>query len=131
MRQHLARIPRYTLVSIFCALLHNAILIAMDAAGFGILACQAASAAVLLPVGFWLQAQVTFNCERSWRGFARYSAALITNFPVALLALWLSRDLAGLSMWISAPFSSLVLYGWNFATSTWALAPRRGVRAHG
>lgn len=130
MKQHLARIPRYTLVAIFCALLHNAILIAMDAAGFGIVACQAASAAVLLPVGFLLQSRVTFVSERDWRGFARYSAALITNFPVALVALWLSRDLAGVPMWVAAPFSSLVLYCWNFATSTWALAPRKGVRAH-
>lgn len=130
MKQHLARIPRYTLVSVFCALLHNAILIAMDATGFGILACQAASAAVLLPVGFVLQSRVTFGSDRSWRGFARYSAALITNFPVALLALWISRDLSGLPMWIAAPFSSLVLYCWNFVTSTWALAPRNGKHAH-
>lgn len=131
MRAHLARIPRYTVVSIICALVHNAILIAADAAGFGIVACQAVSAAVLLPVGFCLQARFTFACERSWRGFARYSAALITNFPVALLALWLSRDLAGVPMWVAAPFSSLVLYFWNFATSTWALTPQKRVQAHG
>ena len=131
MRTHLARIPRYTLVSIACAVLHNVILIAADAAGLGIIACQAASAAVLLPVGFYLQSEYTFACERSWRGFARYSAALITNFPVAVIALWFSRDLAALPMWVAAPISSVVLYCWNFVTSTWALGTGKGVRAHG
>lgn len=131
MNTHLARIPRYTLVSIACAALHNVILIAADAAGLGIVVCQLLSAAILLPFGFILQSQFTFACERSWRGFARYSTALITNFPIALLALWLSREVAGLSMWVAAPFSSLVLYCWNFATSTWALAPRQGVQARG
>ena len=131
MRQHFARIPRYTLISFVCALLHNAVLIAADAAGLGIVACQAASAAVLLPVGFCLQSRYTFACERSWRGFACYSAALISNFPLALLVLWLSRDLAALPMWIAAPVSSIVLYCWNFATSIWALDLRKGVQAHG
>lgn len=123
------RIPRYTLVAIGCALLHNAILIATDALGATVIACQAASAAVLLPVGFVLQSRVTFACERSWRGFWRYSAALITNFPVAIAVLWLAREQAEVSMWVAAPVSSFVLFCWNYLTSTWALAPRTKGRA--
>ena len=122
MNAHLRRIPRYTLVAGFCALLHNAILIAMDALGANVFWCQVASASVLLPVGFWLQSHVTFRCERSWGGFLRYSAALITNFPVALIVLWLTRDLLAVPMWIAAPVSSVALFCWNYLTSNWALS---------
>ena len=122
MNVHLRRIPRYTLVATSCALLHNAILISMDALGANVFWCQVASAAVLLPVGFWLQSRVTFRCERSWAGFLRYSAALITNFPVALLVLWLTRDLLAVPMWFAAPISSVALFCWNYVTSSWALS---------
>jgi putative flippase GtrA len=122
MTAHLRRIPRYTLVAIFCALLHNGILIGMDALRANVFWCQAASATVLLPVGFWLQSHVTFRCERSFAGFLRYSAALLTNFPVALLVLWLTRDLLALPMWVAAPVSSGALFCWNYMTSSWAFA---------
>jgi putative flippase GtrA len=133
MIEHVRRIPRYTLVAAFCALLHNAILIGADALGATVLVCQLASAAVLLPVGFWLQSHVTFRCERSWSGFLRYSAALITNFPVALVVLWLVRDQLALPMWAAAPASSLALFCWNYLTSNWALsrAPQDAEPAHG
>jgi putative flippase GtrA len=119
---HLRRIPRYTLVAIVCALLHNAILIGMDALGANVFWCQVASAAVLLPVGFLLQSDVTFRCQRSWTGFLRYSVALITNFPIALLILWLTRNVLGLPMWAAAPISSIALFCWNYATSAWAFS---------
>jgi putative flippase GtrA len=122
MNVHLRRIPRYTMVAIFCALLHNVILIGMDALGANVFWCQTASAAVLLPVGFWLQSHVTFRSERSWGGFLRYSGALITNFPVALGVLWFTRDLLALPMWAAAPFSSAALFCWNYLTSSWALS---------
>jgi putative flippase GtrA len=118
------RFTRYALVAIGCALLHNAILIVTDALGATVIACQAASAVVLLPVGFVLQSRITFACERTWRGFWCYSATLITNFPLAIAVLWLVREQAHLSMWVAAPVSSLFLFCWNYLTSTWALAPR-------
>lgn len=122
MNTHIRRIPRYTLVAILCALLHNLILIGMDRAGANVFWCQTASAAVLLPVGFWLQSGLTFRCQRSWAGFARYSAALITNFPVALLVLWVTRDLLQVPMLMAAPISSIALFCWNYLTSSWALS---------
>jgi putative flippase GtrA len=133
MNMHLRRIPRYTLVAIGCALLHNAILIGADALGGNVLVCQVASAAVLLPVGFWAQSHVTFQCERSFRGFLRYSMALLTNFPVSLLVLWVMRDLLSIPMWVAAPVSSGILFCWYYVTSTWALAggrPLKGIKAH-
>ena len=133
MMSHLRRIPRYTLVAAVCALVHNAILIGMDALGASVLVCQLASASVLLPLGFWLQSHVTFRCERSWSGFLRYSAALITNFPIALIVLWLVRDELALPMWAAAPASTAALFCWNYLTSSWALSKARPVAepAHG
>jgi putative flippase GtrA len=128
-KSHLLRIPRYTLVAIFCALLHNAILITMDALGANVFWCQAASAAVLTPVGYIAMCSFTYHCERSWSGFARYAAALLTNFPVALLVLWFTRDLLALPMWIAGPFSSGAMFCWNYMTSTWALARPAAARA--
>jgi putative flippase GtrA len=121
--RHLARAPRFTLVAIVCALIHNLVLIGMDALGAGVLLCQTASAAILLPVGYLLQSRFTFEVERSFGGFLRYSLALITNFPIALLVLWLTRNMAGMPMLIAAPLSSIVLFCWNYMTSSWALVP--------
>lgn len=134
MKSHFRRIPRYMLVAIGCAFLHNAILIGADALGANYFWCQVASAAVLLPVGFLLQSRVTFQCARNWSGFFRYSGALITNFPVALLILWVARDLAALPMWAAAPLSSLVLFCWNYVSSCWALSRKPAYKempAHG
>ena len=132
MKAHLHRVPRYTFVAALCALLHNSILIGTDWLGANVFWCQAASAAVLLPVGFWLQSTVAFQCERSWTGFLRYCAALLTNFPVALLILWLTRDVLSLPMWAAAPFSSATMFLWNYLTSSWALScPPISETAHG
>jgi putative flippase GtrA len=130
MNVHLHRIPRYTLVAILCALLHNGILIGMDAIGANVFWCQFASASVLTPVGYLAMSTLTFRCERSWRGFGRYAAALLTNFPVALSVLWLSRDLFSMPMWAAAPISSIAMFCWNYLMSSWALSqPERSVEA--
>jgi putative flippase GtrA len=122
-RRHLARVPRYTLVAVVCALIHNLVLISADAMGAGVLLCQVASAAVLLPIGFLLQSRFTFGVDRSFTSFLRYSLALITNFPVALLVLWLACDISGMPMLLAAPLSSIILFCWNYLTSSWALDP--------
>lgn len=119
----LSIVPRYTLVAIALAGLHNVILIGADALGAHYILAQALSAAVLLPTGFLAMAKYSYSVEASWSGFWRYSAALITNFPVAIASLWLLIDILALPMWIAAPISTVVLYVWNFLTSTWAFLP--------
>lgn len=114
-------LPRYTIAAIFCALLNNVILIGCAALGWGIFACQTASALVLLPTGFLLQSRFTFRVERTWPAFWRYSAALITNFPLAIVLLWLMHDAMAWPMVIAAPVSTILLFAWNYATSSWAL----------
>lgn len=132
-QSHTRRSPRYLVVAIVCAVLHNAIMIGLDRLGAHYVLCQAASAAVLLPVGYLLQARLTFGVERSWRDFGRYSAALTTNFPVAIAVLWLLLDVLALDMIVAAPASMVVLFVWNYLTSGWAFSRRRraGGAAHG
>jgi len=126
------RLPRYTVVAIFCAALHNVILIVLDAIAVHYIWCQAASAAVLLPTGYLLQGSLTFSAERSAMGFLRYSAALITNFPVAIASLWLLRDLFALPMMVAAPVSTVILFVWNYLTSFWAFRGSASMEArHG
>jgi len=118
-------IPRYTVVALALAGLHNATLIAADASGAHFIVAQAISAAILLPTGFLAMARFSYAVQASWCGFARYSAALITNFPVAIAALWLLIEGLTLPMWLAAPISTAILFIWNFLTSTWALLPSK------
>jgi putative flippase GtrA len=94
----------------------------MDALGANVFWCQAASAAVLTPVGYVAMSNLTYRSRISWFGFLRYAAALLTNFPVALLVLWFTHDLLALPMWLAAPFQSGAMFCWNYLTSTWALS---------
>lgn len=127
---YFCHIPKYTLVALFCAAIHNIILVLTDWLGFNIFWCQMTSALTLLPIGFLLQTKFIFGVERSWRGFLRYSVQ-VTNFPLALFVLWLTRDRLAVPMWIAAPISTVVLYLWNYATSHWALHRLPSARVKG
>lgn len=123
--RHFIRIPRYTAVAIVCAALHNAIMIGTDWVGMHYFVSQFISLVVLLPTGYLLASQYVFFSERDWSGFLRYSFALSTNFPVALAIIWLLRDLLDLPMIVAAPLSTILLYVWNYTTSSWAMLRRR------
>lgn len=125
----LAPVPRYTGIALFCMILHNAIMIGLDALGVNYLWCQIASAIVLLPTGYLLLSRQAFRVTRSWQGFVRYSGALITNFPVQFALIWLLRGRMALPMAVAAPVTTALLYLWNYMTSYWALARR--TPAHG
>lgn len=128
-RAQLQRSGRYSAVALLCALLHNAIMIGLDRLGAHYVLCQAASASVLLPVGYLLQGRFTFGVAANWRDFGRYSAALLTNFPVAIGILWLLCDVLSLDMLWASPISMLLLFAWNYLTSSWAFLPRRSATA--
>ncbi|MDI1294865.1 MAG: GtrA family protein [bacterium] len=121
----LRRGPRYIAISLFCMALSNTILIGMDRAGFSYSAGVLISAAILIPVGFLLQARVTFAVPLRWDAFFRYAGALSLNVPLSWLALFLIHDLGGLDMLWAAPISTILLFLWTYLTSSWALAARR------
>ena len=122
---HASRSPRYFVVSVVCAAVYNGIMIGLDRIGVHYAISQAISAVVLLPLGYLMQAKVTFTAQRSWYDFLRYSIALITNYPVAVATLWLLCDLLHLDMIWAAPISMIVLFVWNYMMSVWAFSRRK------
>lgn len=124
MRSLIRPIPRYAVVAAFCAALHMAIMIGLDALGVHYVLCQIASAVVLVPIGYWLTSGPVFNAPRSWPSFARYSGAILTNFPLQLALVWLLKGIMGLPMAVVAPVTTVILVLWNYLTSYWALALR-------
>jgi len=101
-------------------------MIGADSLGAHYLVCQIASAAVLLPVGYWLTSGYVFKAQRGIREFIRYSLAVLTNFPMQLLFVWLTKGLLNLPMTLVAPASVLFLGAWNYASSYWALSRSTG-----
>jgi putative flippase GtrA len=97
-------------------------MIGLDHLGIHFVISQAATAFVLLPVGYLLQGRFSFAADRSWKNFLRYSAALLTNYPVAIVTLWLLCDLLGIKMAWASPIATVVLFVWNYATSYWAFS---------
>lgn len=118
--------PRYLSVALFCAALHNAMMIALDWAGVMYVASMVISMIVLLPIGFGLQASFTFAAQRSWPAFLRYTSVMLANLPITFVSVGLLYDVAGFPMFVAAPLSTMVLVLWNFLGSVWALRPPRG-----
>ena len=118
---HIHRGSRYLLVAIGCAGLHNAIMIVLDALHVHYGLSLIISAAVLIPVGYWLQGRITFAADSSWVSFWRYALVMIVNTPMSFIALWVLYDRGGLPMWIAAPVSTIILLIWNYISSGWAL----------
>jgi putative flippase GtrA len=123
-RDHVGRSWRYVLVAGLCALLYNGMMIGLDRLGVQYAISQAATALLLLPTGYLLQGRFTFGASRNWYHFIRYSAALLTNYPVAVATLWVLCDGLRLDMLWAAPMSTFVLFIWNYLTSAWAFLRR-------
>ena len=118
-------IPRclrdYALVSGFCLLLNNAVLIGMDRAGASLSASIALSFAIVVVVGYGLHGRVSFRGSLDLRGFARYALAMSANIPLAFAALWLWRDLVGLRVELAAPLATGCTTAINFALCRFAV----------
>lgn len=122
-------IPRclrdYALVSGFCLLLNNAVLIVMDRAGAPLPASIALSFAIVVVVGYGLHGRVSFREALDLRGFARYALAMSANIPLAFATLWLWRDLVGLRVELAAPLATIGMTAINFALCRFAVFGRR------
>jgi len=124
-RQHAGwRISRYAMVSAICLAIQNVVLISSDYTGLHYALAVLLSTAILLPLGFLLQAHVTFAAERSWKAFARYAVAMGSNLPLSLTLAWLLCGVLGWPMLYASPTISLCLFAWNYLTSAWALGAR-------
>ena len=113
---------RFLLVSLSCALLHNALMVAGVWLGWHYAVSSVASFGCVVAVGYCLHSAWTFPAAgRSSVKFARYAVSMSLNLPAFIAGMFLAVDLAGLPVVIAAPLVTVVLWGMNFAATRWAL----------
>jgi putative flippase GtrA len=115
-------LTRYTIVSVICLIIQNIILISSDFTSLHYQTAVILSTIVLIPVGFLLQAYFTFSVERTFSAFFRYSVALSLNLPLTMLIAWILCGILKFPMMIASPVMSVMLYGWNYFATKWALS---------
>lgn len=121
MNANVGQLLRYGGTSALCALTNVAILVIADAGGLHYVAGTALSFAACVLLGYALHCTVTFAEAMSLTGLGRYTAAMLLNFPLSILALYLLHDLARLDMALAAPIATLSLIAYNFLSSRWAI----------
>ena len=118
------RIPRYVVVGALCAGLYNLIMIAGDALGVNFVASTCLAFVVNVLVGYTLHCRFTFSEAMSWRGLARYTAAMLLNLPLSIVGIWLLHGAVRLPMWLASPLLTAVLFAWNYIATHWAVVTR-------
>ncbi|PSJ41671.1 GtrA family protein [Allosphingosinicella deserti] len=116
-----AKSLRYLTVSAVCWVIHNATMIAGDAAGLPLLASIAASFAIVVVVGYLLHSRYTFETSNGPGSFVRYVLAMLPNFPLSAALLWLLSKAIGLPMVVAAPLATMVMLAVNYFGSRWAI----------
>lgn len=116
---------RYLLVGATCAVINPIILIGLDRFGVHYVVSSLISFAVVVAVGYSLHSWFTFRVRRGPSTFALYALALAANYPAQILLLYLMVDLARLPIVIASSATTLILAGWNFFATRWALVHRK------
>jgi hypothetical protein len=113
---------RFFVVSVACALLHNAFMVAGDWLGWHYAASSLVSFATVAALGYWLHRAWTFpGARHSAMTFVRYAGSMSLNLPAFIAGMYLAVDLAGLPVAIAAPLVTVLLWAFNFAATRWAL----------
>lgn len=115
---------RYLAVGATCAVLNSAILIGLDRLGVHYAVSSLISFVVVVAVGYSLHSWFTFRVRRGLSTFLLYALALAANYPLQVVLLYLTVELAGLPIVIASPVATLILTGWNFFATRWALVRR-------
>lgn len=108
-------------VGLTCAALHNAILIGLDRFAVHYAVSSAVSFVIVVMVGYLLHTAFTFRAPRNISAFARYAVAMAANYPLIVALLFLMVTFGGLPVPIAAPAGTLILFGWNYISSRWAI----------
>jgi len=115
---------RYVGVAGGCALLHNVIVIGATSVGSGVLAASALSFGVMIVVGYLSVCAIAFRLAPTLPGFARYTMAMATNFPLTTGLLWLFAGPFDLPVAIAAPPVTVLMFGINYLGARWAVGRR-------
>ena len=113
---------RFIMVSLACALLHNAVMIGGDWLGLHYVASSLMSFAMVVCLGYWLHGGWTFRgAERGGLPFTRYALSMSLNLPAFIAGMFLCVQLAGLPVVLAAPLVTVTLWVFNFAATRGAL----------
>jgi putative flippase GtrA len=114
-------VPRYLLVGLTCALLHNTVMIGSDLLGIHYVVSSLISFVIVVICGFALHSCFTFERRPSAKSFFRYAGGMATNFPASIVLMFLFCDVAGLSVPVATPLATVLLVAWNYLTTRWAI----------
>jgi putative flippase GtrA len=112
---------RFLVVGLLCAVAHNAIMLGADRWHLHYVVSCAISYVLVVLFGFALHVRFTFQETPSFAAFWRYAVSMAANYPFTLALLFLMCDVAGLSVVIAAPVTTVLMMAWNFVASRWAI----------
>ncbi len=121
-------LSRFVFVGAACAALNNILVIGL--AGFGIhyVFSTALAFVPILCVGYTAHTNFTFHSSASWPSFIRYTLAMLMNYPIWIIGLYVLCDLLGVSLILAAPMTTVLVFSWNFISTRWVLlAPSRPI----
>ena len=113
----------YTVVGAICALANNVVMMLGDWAGANYVPMSIASFILVTPLGYLLNAGLTFRTKPSLRDFARFAAGVALGFPLYFLVMATLCSGLRLSVAMAAPISTISLFAWNYASAHWAICP--------
>ena len=120
-------IGRFLGVGLACALLHNAVMISGDFAGWHYVVSTSVSLVVVSLFGYVLHTRWTFPSAARGRGpFVRYAFAVSANYPLSLAGMFILVDLIGVPVVTAAPAVTVALFVFNYVANRWALRVTRG-----
>lgn len=121
-------LSRFVFVGAVCAALTNILVIGLVGCGIHYFFSTALAFVPVLCVGYALHTKLTFNSSASWPSFIRYTLAMLMNYPIWIISLYVLFDLFDVSISLAAPTTTALVFSWNFISSRWALLmPSRSI----
>lgn len=117
---------RFLVVGAICAALQNAVIIAGDFLHIHYAAAVTVAFVLALVTGFVLHNAYTFRTAPTARSFLKYAAGMSTNYPIYMLLMFVLCDLVHIRPAISGLIATVLMVGWNYVLSRWAIAGGRG-----
>ncbi|MFI4973002.1 MAG: GtrA family protein [Caulobacterales bacterium] len=118
---------RYLIVAGLCAAVVNGVMIAGAALRVHYLASSLVAFAAAAVLGFVMHSRFTFSVATGLRSFIAYAGALLLNFPIWFLVMFVLCDLARTPVPVASVVDTLLLFGWNYLIARWTIgrAPTR------
>lgn len=120
-------IGRFLGVGLACALLHNAVMIGGDFAGWHYVVSTSISLVVVTVFGYLLHTRWTFpGATRGRETLVRYAMTVSANYPLSLAGMFILVDLIEVPVVAAAPAVTVALFVFNYTANRWALRVTRG-----